>query len=124
LADKAAEADREKTAFSAPSGSYCYRKLPFGIANAPRSFQLLMDVVLKELKDQECWIFLDDIIFSQTPSRNTRRLEYVYQRFEKANLLPQPAKSVFAKSEVQYLGYTVTRDGIAACPDKLKAVRE
>jgi hypothetical protein len=53
-----------------------------------------------------------------------RRLEHVLQRFEKSNLLLQPTKCVFAKSEVQYLGYVVSRDGIAASPDKVRAVKE
>jgi len=52
------------------------------------------------------------------------RLEHILQKFEKANLLLQPAKCVFAKSKVQYFGYVVSREGISASPNKVKAVRE
>ena len=85
----------------------------------------VMDIVLKELRGTECWVFLDDlIIFSDTIEEHANRLEHVLQRFEKANLLLQPAKCVFAKPKVQYLGYVVSREGISASPDKVKAVRE
>jgi hypothetical protein len=59
-----------------------------------------MDTVLKELRGMECWVFLDDlIVFSDTIEEHANRLEHVLQRFEKANLLLQPAKCVFAKSK-------------------------
>jgi hypothetical protein len=51
-------------------------------------------------------------------------MEHVFQRFEKANLLLQPAKCQFVKPEVQYLGHVISRDGVIASPDKLKAVRD
>jgi hypothetical protein len=59
-----------------------------------------VDIVLKELRGMECWVFLDDlIIFSDTIEEHANRLEHVLQRFEKANLLLQPVKCVFAKSK-------------------------
>jgi hypothetical protein len=83
-----------------------------------------MDIALKELRGTECWVFLDDlIIFSDTIQEQAVRLEHVFQRFERANLLFQPAKCVFAKSEVKYLGYVVSGEGISASPDKLKTVQ-
>src|SRR5215469_9786661 len=122
---KVAGADQEKTAFSTRSGSYCFRSLPFGLANAPSTFQRLMDVVLKELQGREAYVFLDDIlVYSENIEQHALRLEHVLERFEKANLLLQPAKCSFAKAEVQYLGYIISKDGISASPDKLKAVRE
>jgi hypothetical protein len=107
---KLAEEDKKKTAFSTPSVQFQFQCLPFGLSNSPASFQRLMDVVLKELKGTECWIFLDDvIIYSDTIEEHARRLEHVLQRFEKANLLLQPTKCVFAKSKVQYLGCGISR---------------
>jgi hypothetical protein len=84
-----------------------------------------MDVVLKNLTGTECWIFIDDlIIFSDTIEEHACRLEHVLERFEKANLKLQPGRCVFAQSQVQYLGYVVSRDGITAAPDKVKAVQQ
>jgi hypothetical protein len=97
---KLAEQDKEKTAFSTPFGSFQWRRLPFGLANSPSSFQRLMDVVLKDLKGLECYIFLDDVIlFSDTLEEHALRMEHVFQRFEKANLLLHPAKCEFVKPE-------------------------
>jgi len=61
------EEHKELTGFSAPSGHYEFKKLPFGLSNSPSSFQRLMDVVLKDLVGTECWVFIDDaIIFSRS----------------------------------------------------------
>jgi hypothetical protein len=120
-----AEEDKEKTAFLTLKVSFRFRRMAFGLCNSPATFQRLMDVVLKELRRTECWIFLDDlIIFSDTIEEHARRFEHVQQRFEKANLLLQTKKCVFAKPGVGYLGYVVSRDGITASPDKVKALRD
>jgi hypothetical protein len=68
---------------------------------------------------------LDDvIIFSSTIEQHAQRLEHVLQRFEQANLKLQPRKCVFAKDQVEYLGYVVSREGVHASPDKTRAVKE
>jgi hypothetical protein len=59
----------------------------------------------------------DFILFSDTFEEYARRLEHALQRFEKANLQLQPEKCAFAQSQIQYLGYEVSRDGITASPD-------
>jgi hypothetical protein len=83
-----------------------------------------MDVVLKNLTVSEVYVFMDDvIIFADTIEEHTRRVEHVLQRFDRANLLLQSGKCLFAQPRVQYLGYRVSRDGIEAAPDKVKAVR-
>jgi hypothetical protein len=83
-----------------------------------------MDVVLKNLTGAECWIFVALIIFLDTIEEHPCQLEHVLERFEKANLKLQPGKCVFAQSQVQYLGYVVSRDGITAAPDKVEAVQQ
>jgi len=122
---KIAEEDKMKTAFSTPSGHHHFHRLPYGLSNSQASFQRLKNVVLRDLTGTECWMFLDDlIVFSDTIEEHTRRLEHVLQRFERANVQLQPAKCVFAQTIVQYLGYTVSQDGITTSPDKVKAVRQ
>ena len=84
-----------------------------------------MDIVLRNLTGTECYVFIDDVIlFADTTEGHARQLEHMLQRFEKANLQLQPGKCVFAQPQVQYLGYTVSRDGITASPDKVKAIRQ
>jgi transposase InsO family protein len=122
---KIADEDKPRTAFSTPSGHYQFQRLPYGLSNSPASFQRLMDIVLRNLSGTECFVFIDVvIIFSDTIEEHTRRLEHVLQRFEKATLQLQPGKCVFAQPQVHYLGYIVSRDGITASPDKVKAVRQ
>jgi len=122
---KIAEENKMKTAFSTPSGHYHFQRLPYGLSNSPASFQRLMDVVLRNLTGELCYVFIDDVlVFADTNEEHARRLEKVLRRFEKANLLLQPEKCAFAQPQVNYLGYVVSRDGVTASPDKVKAVRQ
>ena len=73
-----AEADRSKTAFITPDGLYEFMRLPFGLNNAPSTFQRLMDRVLARLKWQMCLVYLDDVlIFEKTFEEHQKRLECV-----------------------------------------------
>jgi len=111
---KLAEEDKLKTAFTLPSGSYNFSRLPYGMSN-----------VLRNLVRNECYVFIDDvIIFGRTREEHAARLEHVLQRFEKANLQLQPGKCVFAQFQVEYLGYIVSKDDIKASPDKTRAVKK
>jgi len=83
-----------------------------------------MDTVLKNLFGTESFIFLDDlIIYSLTAEEHASRLGNVLHRLEEANLQLHPGKCVFAKSQLQYLGYVLSENGIFAFPEKVKAVR-
>ena len=118
------EEHKERTGFAVPSGHYEFNKLPFCLANSPSSFLRLMDVVLKNLIVEECWIYLDDvIIFSKTAQEHAQRLINVLQRFDKANLQLQPKKCEFAKPQVQYLGFILSERGVGASPEKVKAAQ-
>ena len=113
-----------KTAFSVPSGHYNILRLPYGLANSPASFQRLMDLVLRDLVGNECYVFIDDVIvYGNTIQEHASRLSHVLERFDRANLQLQPGKCVFAQPQVEYLGYIVSRDGIWASPGKNKAVK-
>lgn len=73
--------DREKTAFSMGSGLYEFNVLPFGLCNAPATFQRLMEQVLRELHWQICLIYIDDIIiYATTIEEHLVRLGEVFDR--------------------------------------------
>ena len=80
-----------------------------------------MDLVLKNLIDNECYVYIDDvIIFSKYAE--VARLENVLQRFDQANLQLHPGKCAFAQPQVQYLGYVLSHNGVSASADKMKAI--
>ena len=118
------EEHKEKTGFSVPSRHYEFNRLPFGLSNSQSSFQRLMDIVLKNLVGTECFVFIDDvIIFSKSAQEHTLRFEKVLQRFDQANLQLHPGKCVFAQPQVNYLGFVLSEQEVAASLDKIKAVK-
>jgi len=118
-------ADREKTAFTTLGAHYQYNKMPFGLVNAPATFQRVMDRVLCGIKGMECLVYLDDvIIYSSTFGEHCERLHHVLDRLQRANLKIKLEKCEFAKERVKYLGHLVTADGVQPDPDKITAVKE
>ena len=117
------EADREKTAFCTPEGLYQFRVMPFGLCNAPASFQRLMDLVLSGLQWSQCLVYLDDIIvLGRSFEEHIQNLNVVFQRLQEAGLRLKPAKCAFFREEVQYLGHVISRQGVATDPDKVAKV--
>ena len=85
--------DREKTAFSTPFGLYQFKVMPFGLCNAPATFQRLMELVLLGLHWTSCLVYLDDIIiFSKSVNEHLRQLEEVLDRLRGAGLKTKPSK--------------------------------
>ena len=119
------EEDKEKTAFSTTKGHYEFNKMPFGLTNAPATFQRLMECVLAGLTDEQCLIYIDDIIiFSQTFENHLQRLTNVFQRLRNSHLKLKPSKCQFAQAEVDYLGHIVSAQGVRTDPRKTKAIME
>ena len=113
------------TAFTVgPLGFYECLRMPFGLKNAPATFQRLMENCLGDLHLNWCIIYLDDIIiYSKTPEEHVRRLEAVFKKLSKAGLKLKPSKCEFFKSEITYLGHVVSNEGIATDPKKIKAIQ-
>jgi hypothetical protein len=106
------EDHRERTGFTVPSGHYAFNRLPFGLTNSPANFQRMMDIVLKDLIDEECLIYIDDVVvFSSTAEEHAARLENVLARFNQANLQLHPGKCAIAQPRVNYLGYVLFKTG-------------
>ena len=113
----------EKTAFTTVSGLYEFLVMPFGLCNAPATFQRLMESVLAGLARDVCTVYLDDImVMGATFDEHIENLGRVLDRLRQAGLRLKPSKCHFAKKEVAYLGYIVTEGGIAADPKKVEAV--
>ena len=109
---------RAMTAFVTPFGKYKFLMVPFGLAQDPAYFQLLMNKVLKGLS--YAMTYLDDItIFSKNEEDHLRHLEEVFHQLRQAGLKMKRSKCDFFKSEIHYLGHLISADGISPLPDKL-----
>jgi hypothetical protein len=117
--------DKEKTAFSCHKGHFQFVKMPFGLNNAPATYQRCIDVVLMGLKGIDCLVYLDDIIcFSATIEEHAEKLQTIFGRLEQANFKIQPEKCVFSTDTVEYLGHICMPQGIRPDPEKIKAIEE
>ena len=116
---------QQKTAFVTYSGLYEFRKMPFGLCNAPTTFQRLMEAVLHGLIRRHCVIYLDNIlVFSQMFEEHLQHLHQVFSRLRQAGLRLKPKKCTFVRPKVSYLGHIVSHEGIAVDPAKVKAVQD
>lgn len=120
-----AEKDIEKTAFVTPAGLYEYVRMPFGLKNAPATFQRLMNDILREYINQICVVYLDDIlIFSTTLEEHEKSLNKILSRLQEHNLKIQVDKCSFLKRDTEFLGHVLTVDGIKPNPEKIAAIQE
>ena len=116
------KSSRAKTAFVMPFGKYEFLMVPFGLAQAPAYFQLLMNKVLKGLKF--AMTYLDDIIiFSQDESQHLEHLEIVFSHLQEAGWKMKHSKCDFFKSEIHYLGHLISPEGISPLPNKLDSIK-
>ena len=120
------EASRPLTAFTiGPLGFYECVWLPFGLTNVPAIFQCLMESCLGEMHLKWCIIYLDIIIlFSKMSEEHIERLRGVFEKLSAAGLRLKPSKCEFFKSQIAYLGYIVSKDGIQTDPKKITAIKE
>ena len=120
------ESDRPKTAFSCGNGGlWHWRVMPFGLSNAPATFERLMETVLSGLHWQSALVYLDDIVvFGRSFTEKLDRLREVLRRLRQANLKLNPKKCALFRTEVPFLGHIVSAEGVKTDPEKTKAVRE
>ena len=94
-----------------------------GLQGSPASFARLIDFVFRGLAGVNSYI--DDVMcHAKTHEEQLRALEQVFLRLRKYNLKLNLGKSVFGAAEVNYLGYTLTGDGISPGKEKLKAIQD
>ena len=112
---------RAKTAFVMPFGKYKFLMVPFGLAQAPVYFQLLMNKVLEGL--DYAMTYLDDIIiFSKNELEHLEHLKEVFRRLREAGLKMKHSKCDFFKSKIHYLGHIISAEEISPLPNKLDCI--
>lgn len=119
------EKDRHKTAFITPFGLYEYHRMPFGLCNAPATFQRLMQSIMSDLVFHIALVYLDDLlVYSATFSDHLVRLETVFKRLRDTGLKIKVEKCHFLQSEVRFLGHRVSAQGVSTDPEKVNAVKQ
>ena len=86
--------------------------MPFGLCNAPATFQRLMERVLVGLQWKTCLVYLDDVVvFAKDVPELSRRLVEVFQRIREAGLKLKPSKCYLFQEETRYLGHASQQFG-------------
>ncbi|CAI5476246.1 unnamed protein product [Closterium sp. Yama58-4] len=117
--------DQHKTAFRTKQGLYEFRVLPFGLTNAPATFQTLMKTVLSEFLGSFVVVYLDDIlIFSKSKEEHVQHLQKVFEVLRREKLYAKQSKCEFFLPEVEFLGHVVSASGIRTDPKKIAAVQD
>ncbi len=114
---------RAPTAFTAAGAKYQYKRMPFGLRNAPLHCQRAIESVLGSALYTKALAYIDDvIIFGRSKKEFLVNLEDVLQRLNKFGLRLNAGKSTLAATEVDYLGWRVTGAGRRISPDRLEAI--
>ena len=115
--------DSHKTAFGTLQGLFEFKVMPFGLCNAPSTFQRLMDLVLAGLQWSRCLVYLDDvIILGRTFREHLDNIKAVFQYIRSGGLKLRADKCSFLQKNVKYLGHVVGVDGLQVDPEKVAKV--
>ncbi|XP_062416225.1 uncharacterized protein LOC134107905 [Pungitius pungitius] len=115
--------DREKTAFTTPLGLYEFQRMPFGLCNAPATFQRLMQRCLGGQVHDSLLIYLDDVVvYSPDFDTHIHHLEQVFEKLASHGLKLQPHKCSLFQKKVTYLGHVISGEGISTDPEKTAVV--
>ena len=117
------EGDEWKTALCSRYGLYEYTVMPFGLANAPATFQDAMETIFRDMLDRGLLIYMDDfLIDSETEEEYTQIVLEVLQRLKENNLAIAPDKCIWHASRVEFLGYIISSEGIEMALDRIETI--
>lgn len=115
--------DKLKTTFATKRDLFHFNVMPFGLCNAPATFERLMETVFSGLQWQICLVYLDDIIVIWKIFANMLdNLKQVFDRLLSSNLKLKAQKCHLFHKTVQFLGHVVSENGISTDPFKISAV--
>ena len=115
----------EKTAFNTRYGKFEYKVMPFGLCNAPSTFQRVMNLILKDFIDEFCVVYIDDIlVYSKDRDEHLEHLRKILNKLREYGLILNVKKSRFFKAEVNYLGYIIAKNNIRPDPEKVSVVKD
>lgn len=116
------ESDQLKTCVATPWGIFKFKRMAFGLRNAPMSFQKFINEVLEDIPN--CYAYLDDILlFSDTEDSHLDLVEKVFRRLAEYGLAIALPKCKFQAAEVDFLGYKVNNTGVSPLSYKLDSIK-
>ena len=120
-----AEEDQEKTAVWSSSGLYHYRVMPFGLKNAPKVFQRLMNKILEPYLKKFMMVYLDDvIIFSNDPESHLEHLRIFFGVIRETGLTLNPKKIQPMKASIQVLGHIIEDGHRKPSPSNVEGIQK
>lgn len=115
--------DIPKTAFRTHNGHFEYLVMPFGLCNAPSTFQALMNSIFRPYLRKFILVFFDDIlIYSPTWESHLAHVRVALDLLKKHSLFVKASKCDFGKKELEYLGHIVTSEGVKVDGRKIEAM--
>ena len=115
---------RCKTVFATHSGLFQFKVMPFGLCNAPATFERLMDRVLQGLRWSRCLVYLDDIIsFATTFDDALDNLTLIFEWLRSYGLQLKSTKCHLFQTSVPFLGHVFGREGLQCDPKKIEDVK-
>lgn len=118
-------ADRHMTAFLVYGGTYCWIRVPFGLCNAPATFQRHIHQILRPYLDKFVTAYLDDIvIFSDNFKDHQSHVRQVLQLLQHNGIRLKAKKCEFFKKSVKFLGHELNQLGVAPALDKVAVIQD
>src|SRR3954470_20373978 len=114
---------KQKCAFSTSRGHYHFNRMPFGLCNAPATFQRVMNEIFHDLIGKTMHVYIDDVtIYTKTFAEHMVVLNEVLRRIKMHGMFLKPKKCTIAAHELHMLGHIISKNGIKTDPAKVTAV--
>jgi len=120
-----ADGDEWKTMFCTRYGPYEWTVMPFGLSNAPLTFQQFMKKLFADLLDICVIVYLNNIlIYSKNLKEHKRQVKEIQSRLKANGLCASPKKCVFHQEQVKFLGYILSPKGLQMDEEKVQVIQE
>ena len=117
------EQDIKKTAVVTPFGLFIFTRTPFGLKNAGQDFQRLMDEILGDVL--RVFVYIDDILVaSESVDQHLGDLRHTFETLRENGLVVNKKKCLLGRSQIEFLGYSVDKNGISPLPHRVEAIRK